>query len=172
MAINASSRLFGGVRADGSGAGERPLVAVPPSSSRAPSADAVACLLLPARPDQVGLVRHVLGAVAEIMQVPPRVLEDMRLAVTEACTNVVRHAYDRPDGPLEVAICARQGTIEVVVADQGRGIGPSHDAAGPGLGLPMIAALTDALSVDHAPGAGSRLTMEFSLRPVLRAEAL
>ena len=39
------------------------------------------------------MVRHVLGAFAEALQLPDPVIEDMRLAVTEACTNVVRHAY-------------------------------------------------------------------------------
>src|SRR3712207_677573 len=50
-------------------------------------------LTLPARPENVAVVRHVLGAFAEALQLPDPVIEDMRLAVTEACTNVVRHAY-------------------------------------------------------------------------------
>ena len=172
MALNASSRILNGDRAGGSAPAERPLFLVSHGHSRAIGADPVARLLLPARADQIGLVRHVLGAVTEVVQVPSRVIEDMRLAVTEACTNVVRHAYDHPDGPLEVAVHAGAEAIEVVVSDQGRGIGPSRDGAGPGLGLAMIAALTDGLDVEHAPGAGSRVAMRFSLRPVLRAEAL
>ena len=55
-------------------------------------------LTLPARPENVAVVRHVLGALAEALALPARVTEDMRLAVTEACTNVVRHAYDDGDG--------------------------------------------------------------------------
>ena len=50
-------------------------------------------LTLPARPENVAVVRHVLGAFAEALDLPPDLIEDMRLAVTEACTNVVRHAY-------------------------------------------------------------------------------
>lgn len=167
MASHASSINLAEVRAGRSGTAPRSLVAVAPHPP-ASTSDSMARLLLPARPDQIGLVRHVLGAVAETAEVPPRVLEDMRLAVTEACTNVVRHAYDRPDGPLEVSIRHSPDSVEVVVSDQGRGIGPSGDSSGPGLGLPMIAALTDDLAVEHAPGAGSRVTMGFSLRPVLR----
>src|SRR6476469_5669296 len=59
-------------------------------------------LSLPARPENVAVVRHVLGAFAEALHLPVGVVDDMRLAVTEACTNVVRHAYDGVDpGPLE-----------------------------------------------------------------------
>ena len=54
-------------------------------------------LTLPARPENVAVIRHVLGAFAEALRLPDDLVEDMRLAVTEACTNVVRHAY--ADGP-------------------------------------------------------------------------
>ena len=77
----------------------------------------------------------------------------MRLAVTEACTNVVRHAYaDGEPGPVEILIRPEGDTLEVVVSDHGRGIGPSPDTAGPGLGLPLIAALADSLEIEQAPG--------------------
>jgi serine/threonine-protein kinase RsbW len=51
--------------------------------------------------------------------------------------------------------------LEVIVSDRGRGIGPSPDSAGPGLGLPLIAALADSLQFERSPGAGSRLVMSF-----------
>src|SRR5829696_8393964 len=50
-------------------------------------------LTLPARPENVAVVRHVLGALADAVRLAPDLANDMRLAVTEACTNVVRHAY-------------------------------------------------------------------------------
>jgi serine/threonine-protein kinase RsbW len=49
----------------------------------------------------------------------------------------------------------------VVVADEGRGIGPSPDTAGPGLGLSLIAALADHLEIERDRVAGSRLVMRF-----------
>jgi serine/threonine-protein kinase RsbW len=123
-------------------------------------------LNLPARPENVAVVRHVLGAFAEALHLPHDVVEDMRLAVTEACTNVVRHAYDDDDpGQLEIIIRPDHGDVlEVLVTDNGRGIGPSPDTAGPGLGLPLIAALVDSLEIEHAPRAGSRLAMSFDCR--------
>jgi anti-sigma regulatory factor (Ser/Thr protein kinase) len=123
-------------------------------------------LTLPARPENVAVVRHVLGAFAEALHLPLDVIEDVRLAVTEACTNVVRHAYDGSDsGQLDVVIRPEGEVLEVLVTDRGRGLGPSPDTAGPGLGLPLIAALADSLEIQHAPRAGSRLAMSFLCRP-------
>ena len=119
-------------------------------------------LTLPARPENVAVVRHVLGAFAEALQLPDPVIEDMRLAVTEACTNVVRHAYaDGQPGPVEILIRPDGNTLQVIVSDEGRGLGPSEDTTGPGLGLPLIAALTHSLEIEQAPPSGSRLRMSF-----------
>jgi anti-sigma regulatory factor (Ser/Thr protein kinase) len=122
-------------------------------------------LTIPARPENVAVVRHVLGAFAEALHLDAAVVEDMRLAVTEACTNVVRHAYDGTPGPLEIVIRPAGESLEITVSDHGRGIGPSPDTRGPGLGLPLIAALADTLEIQHAPRAGSRLAMSFLCRP-------
>src|SRR3954470_14128247 len=124
-------------------------------------------LTLPARPENVAVVRHVLGAFGEALQLPDPVIEDMRLAVTEACTNVVRHAYAGGEpGPVEILIRPEGATLQVVVSDQGRGLGPSHDTSGPGLGLPLIAALAHSLEIEQAPGSGSRPRMSFLPRPL------
>jgi serine/threonine-protein kinase RsbW len=129
-------------------------------------------LTLPARPENVAVVRHVLGAFAEALHLPIDVVEDMRLAVTEACTNVVRHAYDGVEpGPLEIVIRPAGEVLDVIVSDRGRGIGPSPDTAGPGLGLPLIAALVHSLEIQHAPRAGSRLAMSFLCRPRVAGSA-
>jgi len=123
-------------------------------------------LTLPARPENVAVVRHVLGAFAEALQLPDPVIEDMRLAVTEACTNVVRHAYsDGEPGPVEILIRPEGDTLQVVVSDRGRGLTPSSDTAGPGLGLPLIAALAHSLEIEQAPSCGSRLRMSFLRSP-------
>jgi len=124
-------------------------------------------LTLPARPENVAVIRHVLGAFAEALQLPPDLIEDMRLAVTEACTNVVRHAYHGEPGPIDVTIRPNGDQLELIVSDQGAGIGPSPDLAGPGLGLPLIAALADHVEIEHAPSRGSRLAMSFRCRPHL-----
>ena len=118
-------------------------------------------LTLPARPENVAVVRHVLGALAEALDLPPAVTADIRLAVTEACTNVVRHAYGDRAGDIDVVVRPRGRALEVIVADNGRGMGPSPDTSGPGLGLPLMAALADSLEIQGSATAGSRLMMSF-----------
>ena len=120
-------------------------------------------LTLPARPENVSVIRHVLGAFAEALRLEDELVEDLRLAVTEACTNVVRHAYP-PDqtGPVEISIQPLEEHVSVIVSDYGRGIGTSSDTTGPGLGLPLIAAIADVVELQPVPGGGSRVAMTFS----------
>jgi serine/threonine-protein kinase RsbW len=120
-------------------------------------------LTLPARPENVSVIRHVLGAFAEALKLPDDLVEDLRLAVTEACTNVVRHAYpaDVP-GPVEISIVPSEDLVSVIVSDHGRGIGSSSDTNGPGLGLPLIAAIADGVDLQPVPGGGSRVAMTFA----------
>jgi serine/threonine-protein kinase RsbW len=121
-------------------------------------------LTLPARPENVAVVRHVLSAFGEALNLPRSVADDMRLAVTEACTNVVRHAYDGGEpGPIEIVIRPSGEMLDVIISDRGRGTGLSPDRAGPGLGMSLIAALAHSLEVQHSPSAGSRLAMSFAL---------
>ncbi len=139
-------------------------------SERVPM-QSVVRLTLPSRPENVALVRHMLDALAGALPMSRSRLDDIRLAVTEACTNVVRHAYrDGEDGPLEVVMRPHPDDLEIIVSDFGAGAGPSPDVRGPGLGLPLIAALADRLDVSHAPGAGTRLAMAFTVRREARTQ--
>lgn len=119
-------------------------------------------LVLPARPENVALVRHTVAAAAQERGLPLHMVEDMRLAVTEACTNVVRHAY-AGEGDMEVNVELTGPGMCVVVEDQGRGIGHSTDSDGPGLGLPLIAALVSELEIERGRARGSRLSMRFAI---------
>src|SRR3954447_19813006 len=120
-------------------------------------------LTLPARPENVAVIRHVLGAFAEALQLPDSLVEDLRLAGTEACTNVVRHAYaPASPGPVEISLRPEDDVVKVVVGDHGRGVGTSADATGPGLGLPLIAAVADEVELEPAPGGRSRVAMTFA----------
>jgi anti-sigma regulatory factor (Ser/Thr protein kinase) len=128
-------------------------------------------LALPAHARNIAVVRRALEAIAEALAFPQRLIEDMRLAVTEACTNVVRHAYGGREAAdadaMRVDLLPRVGGMLVVVEDHGRGLRPSPDSGGPGLGLPLIAALTAQLEVSHgARHRGSRVAMWFAPVPV------
>ena len=124
-------------------------------------------LSLPAEARNIAVVRRALEAVAEEFALPRHLVEDMRLAVTEACTNVVRHAYTAAEaaepGAMRVDLLPDSRGMLVIVEDHGRGLSPSPDSSGPGFGLPLIAALTSALEVSHGAGErGSRVVMSFA----------
>jgi serine/threonine-protein kinase RsbW len=128
------------------------------------SEEPVVRLELPARPEGVGVVRQALVGVADGLAIDASVLADAKMAVTEACTNAVVHAYDDSSGHLEVEMLADEEALTVVVRDRGAGIQPRPNRTGStalGLGLPLIAALSDAFEVRGGPGAGTEVRMTF-----------
>src|SRR4051812_48370048 len=168
MGSEMSPHVFGGGARDGSASVHRHRHRRGSSGTRAMTMSSDVRLTLPAPPENVAVIRHVMGAFAEALQLPADLVEDMRLAVTEACTNVVRHAYHEGEpGPIDVVIRPNGDQLDLIVSDRGAGIGPSPDLAGPGLGLPLIAALADHVDIEHAATRGSRLAMSFRRRPRL-----
>jgi anti-sigma regulatory factor (Ser/Thr protein kinase) len=121
-------------------------------------------LTLPARAENVAVVRHAFGGLGDVMDVADQTLSDIKLAVTEACTNVVVHAYPgRDDGPLGVTATVDEGSLTVVVRDHGRGIVPRPDSPGLGLGLPLIATLAESLELGTGPDEETEVRMTFEL---------
>jgi serine/threonine-protein kinase RsbW len=118
---------------------------------------------MPALPDAVGVARQALTGACEALGLGPRATGDVRLAVSEACTNVVAHAYrDREEpGELEVAVLLEPGELTVIVRDRGSGIAPRIESGGLGLGLPLIAALTRRAEISEHAGGGTEVTMTF-----------
>jgi serine/threonine-protein kinase RsbW len=124
-------------------------------------------LALPARAANIAVVRHAFGALGEAFAVSEEILANIRLAVTEACTNVVVHAYpDDHEGPLDVAATLLdEDRLEVVVRDEGPGIGPRADSPGLGLGLPLIVSLTESVQLGRAADNCTEVRMVFPLSP-------
>jgi anti-sigma regulatory factor (Ser/Thr protein kinase) len=130
-------------------------------------------LTLSNRPENVSLVREVLAGLAEAVELDQRALEDIKAAVTEACNNVVLHAYRGREGPLEIELYNDASAIVVVVRDAGVGIGTrvqSGEESGLGIGLRMIRALVDSVefqAAGAAPGregsAGTEVRMKFGV---------
>lgn len=120
-------------------------------------------MTLPAHAQQVVLVRQVVGCVAQSLGFPAERVEDVRLAVTEACTNVVRHAYRGPAGRLDVTAAADGGALTVTVVDRGVGLRPHADNGPAGLGLPLMAALTKSIEIAETDGRGTTVRLSFAV---------
>lgn len=116
-------------------------------------------------PGSVTLVRAMLSAIGERFELDPELTDDVKTAVSEACNNVVLHAY--PDGPgqLTVSLDVERHELRIVVLDAGTGI--QHVAATAdrmGVGLAVISALADRAQFESEPGSGTAVKMSFSAR--------
>src|SRR4051794_30739329 len=118
---------------------------------------------LPAEPSTVGAIRGGVREFARQRGGSDGLLIDLALAVTEAVTNSVVHAFiDREPGIVRTRIQAAPNELVVVVTDNGRGMQPRADSPGLGLGLPTIASLTTAMDMHAPPGGGTVVTMTFA----------
>ena len=121
-------------------------------------------IAMPNRAENVALVRQALTGVADAIALDNGLLSDIKTAVSEACNNVVLHAYDGREGPLEVYVCPDRDELGVVVTDEGLGIQPhppEPDAGVQGVGLSLIQALTDRVEFRGSAGEGTEVRMSF-----------
>jgi anti-sigma regulatory factor (Ser/Thr protein kinase) len=116
------------------------------------------------RPENVVLVRETLAGAAEAIGLDALDLDDIRTAVTEACNNVVLHAYEGEEGPLEVEIYAAGALLDVFVRDHGIGMQPptSEDQWIVGIGLPVIEALVQSVEFADTADGGTEVRMRFA----------
>jgi serine/threonine-protein kinase RsbW len=116
-------------------------------------------------PENVPVIRHALGAIASTRGADPDVRGAIALAVTEAASNVVLHAY--PDGrpgvlEVEVEAAGERGHLAITVRDDGTGIVRDAPSPGLGAGLPLISAVADRVDV-RSGTPGTELCMSFTL---------
>jgi len=139
--------------------------------------DRVVRLTFPARPEYLLLARLTLSGLARELPIEEELLADLKLAVTEACGNVVRHAYPGDDGDVSLVVTVGDDRLLLTVEDYGDGIqapdSPEDDAdelSGPlesGMGMPIIRAIVDELAVEQGPdGRGTVVRMVKYLAPV------
>jgi serine/threonine-protein kinase RsbW len=128
-----------------------------------PAADV--SLVVPAVPDSIAVIRQTVSGICEALGADSRTVGDIKLAATEACTNVVLHAYAGADaGTIEIDAYTAADELRLLVRDHGAGMTPAPMAEGLGLGLPLIAALTSTLTIVEPEDGGTEVSMTFSLR--------
>jgi serine/threonine-protein kinase RsbW len=120
---------------------------------------------VPAKAENVGVVRHALAGLAEELGMDEAGLADLKTVVTEACMNVVVHAYGGDPGPLSVEAEPDAQGLTVIVRDRGRGIRPQADLEQPSLrlGLSLIAALSTNFSISGGLDRGTAVSMRVPL---------
>jgi anti-sigma regulatory factor (Ser/Thr protein kinase) len=112
----------------------------------------------------------MLAGLGEYLQLDPELLDDLKTAISEACNNVVLHAYGNGTGPLQMALTMSEDDFEVTVRDRGAGIqrfSPADNRMG--VGLAVISALAHRAEFQSAPGEGTEVRMSFGADAVGRA---
>ena len=128
-------------------------------------------LTIPARAEYITLCRLALTGIARLRQLSDELLADLKLALTEAASNSVRHAYgDRDAGVVDISYQLFSDRLVIEVTDEGEGFDPAEaegDAAElseGGLGIAIIRAIADEVEIGAQPGGkGSRLRFEKAL---------
>jgi serine/threonine-protein kinase RsbW len=120
---------------------------------------------LPARASNVAVVRHALAGLAEEIGMDAAGVADLKTVVTEACMNVVVHAYGGKPGPLYVEAFPDTDGLEILIRDSGSGIRPRADTeqASLRLGLSLIAALSSSFSISGGLDRGTEIHMRLPL---------
>lgn len=126
--------------------------------------DGIVALTVPARAEFIALGRLALTGLARTRVLSAEIVADLKLALTEACSNSVRHAYDEGrEGVVEILYELSDDRIAIQVTDDGSGFDPEileraqEELDEGGLGIAIIRALTDELEIGARPEGGSRL---------------
>ena len=121
-------------------------------------------LSLPAVPASVRKARVSVGETAACLGANQRVVDDIRLCVSEAVSNVVRHAYGTRPGDVDVVVEREDKNLRVVVRDEGQGMRHETSMRGTtgGYGLKIIDAVAERLTITSARDAGTEVRMTFS----------
>lgn len=116
------------------------------------------------RAENVLVVREMLTGVALALTLGENEINDILTAVTEACNNVVLHAYEGEEGPLDVEVALAHRALQVVVRDHGTGINARSvtDESALGIGVPVMQTLADRVELRDRPRGGTEVCLEFS----------
>jgi serine/threonine-protein kinase RsbW len=128
-------------------------------------------LTIPARAEYITLCRLALTGIARLRELSDELLADLKLALTEAASNSVRHAYgDKDAGVVDISYQLFSDRLVIEVTDDGEGFDPAEaegsvaELSEGGLGIAIIRAIADEVEFGAQPGGkGSRLRFEKAL---------
>lgn len=132
-------------------------------------------LMIPAQPDYVSVARLCLAGIGARLALPLETIEELKVALAEACTNAIQHAYPKggEQNSIRILFSLEGEALVIRVEDQGLGFEPKRVLVPPqpdqerGFGIYLIKALADEVEVQSTPGKGTKVT----LRKILHEQA-
>jgi anti-sigma regulatory factor (Ser/Thr protein kinase) len=116
---------------------------------------------LPAVASSVTTLRHTVARFASRHGFEPGDVHRIAVAVTEAASNVVLHAYARTQGVLSYVVDVADDDLQVVITDDGSGIRKEQESPGLGMGLALIAEMTTDFGIYAREPRGLEVWMRF-----------
>lgn len=116
-------------------------------------------------PATVARARADVARFAAARGASPAQVDNVRLAVSEAVTNAIRHGYRWACGPVQVSAAVAAGELWILIGDEGCGMRPHAEHPGLGLGLGLIAQVSDHMTIVPRAAGGTELRMRFDLAP-------
>ena len=128
-------------------------------------------LNVPGKAEYVGTVRMAVAHVASRAGFDIEAIDDFKVAVSEACTNIILHAHGDMDFSYDVIVEREESNIVITVEDSGAGFGLEEyeppvpgESRGSGLGIFIIRALMDEVDIHSEPGHGTKIRMSKGLQ--------
>lgn len=140
--------------------------ATQPLRDSAPGDGRTVRLTIPAKPEYIALCRLALTGLAQLRGLSDEELADLKLALTEATSNSVRHAYPGAEGSVEISYELHGDRLVIEVTDEGEGFDPVDESGNGdlenltegGLGIAIIRSIADEFELGKGPGGrGARL---------------
>jgi serine/threonine-protein kinase RsbW len=126
-------------------------------------------LRVPALPDYVGIVRLTISGILARMNFSAEEVEDVKVAVSEACTNAVQYAYQKSQKTnfIYIKVTQKPKAVEIIIEDNGTGFNPEKpikqkikdDDIHMGLGIVFMKNLMDELTISSKKNVGTKVTM-------------
>jgi anti-sigma regulatory factor (Ser/Thr protein kinase) len=119
-------------------------------------------LSFPAEPKSVVTARKAISDLASQLGIEEPALGDLKTIVSEACSNVVRHAYPEAEGNFELEALPEGDNLTIVVRDSGVGMQPlvQTEPSSLRLGLGLISTLSSHFEISDSPGGGTEVLMQ------------
>jgi len=126
---------------------------------------------LPGKPEYVGTARIAISHAVSRLGFDIEAIDDIKVAVSEACTNIICHAHENPDFTYDIELEVEEDKVTIIISDSGVGFGVDEyvepvpgESRGSGLGIFIIRALMDEVDIQSELGSGTDIRMTKYLR--------